>query len=227
MSKSVLFSPPVWRFFYIICLNMYCIKCYLTVFFCYAKREGGQYYVSVLVDYYLSCFYQSGTSGFSIRFGVAHNVSGVFSSCILCGRDFYDHRPRDDHFQSAKRQIDQKLRNRKGYGRQRIHDCRCIVWILHQSFLSCTVLVGCSLWSWCRKCGRFFEQLCCAPLCQQTYELAPLYVGNRRFARSLYHGLCVDKRTWLEYGVPLYSRFANPIDRHINFQSALMEKTRH
>ena len=67
------------------------------------------------------------------------------------------HRYRDDHFQSAKRQIDQKIWNGQSYGCQCVNDCSSIVWVFHQPFLCRVMLMGSSLWAWRRKCGRFLE----------------------------------------------------------------------
>ena len=51
------------------------------------------------------------------------------------------------------------------------------------------------------------------------------YVGRRRVPWPVHHGLCPDRRTGVEYGLSLYRRPSDRIDRRVDFQPAIVEKT--
>ena len=53
----------------------------------------------------------------------------------------------------------------------------------------------------CRKRRCRLKQLCRTPLCEQAYELAPLYVGCRYDHRPLRNQLRTHHRFWLALGI--------------------------
>ena len=87
----------------------------------------------------------------------------------------------------------------------------------------CAMSVGCSLWTWCRKRGRCFEQLRCSPLYQPPHELASLHVGCRSLRRAIYHGKSTFRRRLLEHRLPVYRHPAGGPDSYPVSQPSSLE----